>query len=132
MWASLCQEEFRKQSKMGSISKGIKVKQEEEDVSLASEGKQEKQKKKDLSKIKCFHCGELGHYVTQCPRKESNGESSKTKAAPTRAEKEFFIDDDCTMSAYAPLEQKWEDIKMYSGGLQLMRGKILEAPSLLD
>ena len=49
---------------MGSSSKGIKVKQEEEDVALASEGMQEKRKKKDLYKIKCFHCGELGHYAT--------------------------------------------------------------------
>jgi len=54
MWATLRQEEIRRQSKIGSSSKGIKVKQEEEDVALASEGKQEKRKKKDLSKIKCF------------------------------------------------------------------------------
>ena len=41
MWAALCQEEIRRQSKIGSNSKGIKFK-EEEDVALASEGKQEK------------------------------------------------------------------------------------------
>lgn len=64
MWAALRQEEIRRQSKTGSSSKGIKVKQEEEDVALASKGKQEKWKKKVLSKIKCFHCGELGHYAT--------------------------------------------------------------------
>jgi len=28
---------------------------------------------------------ELGHYVTQCPRKKNNGEASKTKAALARA-----------------------------------------------
>jgi len=49
---------------MSSSSKGIKFNKEEEDVALASKGKQENRKKKYLSKIKCFHCGELGHYAT--------------------------------------------------------------------
>ena len=64
MWVALRQEEIRRESKIGSSSKGIKVQQEEEDVALGSEGKQEKWKNKDLSKIKCFRCGEMGHYVT--------------------------------------------------------------------
>ena len=85
MWAALRQEEIRRQSKTGNSSKGIKVKQDEENVALTSEGKQEKRKKKNMSKIKCFHCGEMGHYATQFPRKRSKGESSETKAAPTRA-----------------------------------------------
>lgn len=55
----------------------------------------------------CFHCGETGHYGIQCPRKNSKGESSETKAAPTWAEKEVLTDDDCAMSAHARLEQKW-------------------------
>ena len=79
---------------------------------LASEGKQEKRKKKDLSKIKCFHCGELSHYATQCPRKKSKGESFETKVAPARAEKEVLTDDDCAMSAHALLEKKWGDIEL--------------------
>ena len=79
---------------------------------LTSEGKQEKRKKKNLSKIKCFHYREMGHYATQCLRKKNKGESSETKAAPTRAEKEVLIDDDYAMSAHAPLEQKWGDIEL--------------------
>ena len=60
MWAALRQDEIRRLSKEGSSRKGIKIK-EEEDVALAYEVKQEKRKKKDLSKVKCFHCGELSH-----------------------------------------------------------------------
>lgn len=101
MWAALCQEEIRRHSKTGSSNKGIKVKQEEEDVALAFQGKQEKRKKKDISKIKCLHCGEMSHYGTQCPRKKSKGESSEIKAVPTRAKKEVLTDDDCAMSAHA-------------------------------
>ena len=112
MWAALRPEEIRRQSKTGSSSKWIKVKQEEEDVALAFEGKQEKRKKKDLSKIKCFHCGELGYYATQCPRTKSKGESFETKAALARAEKEVLTDDDRAMSAHAPLERKWGDIEL--------------------
>ena len=75
-------------------------------------GKAKKRKKKDLSKVKCFHCGELGHYATQCPRKKSKGEASETKVAPSRVEKEVETDDDCAMSAHAPLERKWGDIEL--------------------
>ena len=81
-------------------------------MTLASEGKQEKWKKKDLSKIKCFHCGDMDHYATQCPRKKNKGESSETKAAPARAEKGVLTNDDCAMSAHTPLERKWGDIEL--------------------
>lgn len=81
-------------------------------MALASEGKQEKRKKKDLSKIKCFHYGKMGHYATQCPRKKNKGESSETKATPAWVEKEVLTDDDCAMSAHAPLERKWGDIEL--------------------
>jgi len=112
MWAAFRQEEIRRLSKARSNDKGIRIKEEEEDAVLASEGKEEKRKKKDLSKVKCFSCGELGHYASQCPRKKSKGEASETKAVPVRAEKEVETDDDCAMSAHMPLERKCGDIEL--------------------
>ena len=32
--------------------------------------------KKDLSKIRCFHCHEHGHYATNCPQKKSKKEAA--------------------------------------------------------
>ena len=81
-------------------------------MALASDGKQEKRKKKDHSKIKCFHYWEMGHYATQCLRKKSKGESSETKAAPAWVKKEVLTDNDCATSAHAPLERKWGDIEL--------------------
>ena len=55
LWATLCQEEIRRLTKMGSNNKWVRIKkEEEEDAALASAGKQEKRKKKDLTKVKCF------------------------------------------------------------------------------
>ena len=42
-------------------------KEEEEDVALALKKQQEK-RKHDLSKIKCFQYGELGHFARNCPQ----------------------------------------------------------------
>jgi hypothetical protein len=112
LWAAIRQEEIRQVSKAGSSGKGVRIKEEEEDAALASAGNQEKRKKKDLSKVNFFHCGELGHYVNQCPRKKSKGEASETKAASAKAEKELETDDDYAMSAYAPRKKRWGDIEL--------------------
>ena len=113
LWATLHQEELRWLSKTGSSSKGVWIKkEEEEDATLASAGKQEKRKKKDLSKVRCFHCGALGHYANQCPRKKNKGKASDSKAAPAKPEKEVEEDDDCAMSAHVPLEKRWGDIEL--------------------
>lgn len=113
MWVALRQGEIRGFSKTKSSSKGVQIKkEEEEDVALASAGKQDKRKKNDPSKIKCFNCGELGHYVNQFPRKKNKGETSDSKAVPTKAEKEVEEDDDCAMSSHVPLEKRWGDIEL--------------------
>ena len=54
---------------------------------MAFARKQEKRKKNDLSKVKCFKCRELGHYANQCSRKKTKGEASNSKAAPAKAKR---------------------------------------------
>jgi len=64
MWVALHQEELRRMTKAGSSGMGGRIKKEEEDATLASARQQGKSKNKDISKVKCFHCGELGHYAS--------------------------------------------------------------------
>ena len=100
-------------TKTGRSGKGFRVEEEEEDAALASSGQQahQKRKKKDITKVRCFNCGELGHYATQCPQKKGKGEAFELKAAPAKADKEGK-DDDCAMSAHASLEKRWGDIEL--------------------
>ena len=65
LWSILRQEELCRLTKMQHNSALSKVKKEdEEDAALAS--KKQPKKKKDLSKIKCFQCGEMGHFSSHC------------------------------------------------------------------
>jgi hypothetical protein len=44
----------------------------EEDVSLAAKGKGKKKGNygRDLSKVRCYCCNQLGHLASQCPEKK--------------------------------------------------------------
>lgn len=88
-------------------SKGVK---EKDNVALALKDpsggqvlQEEKKKKKDLSKVKCFKCGEFGHYSTQCPQRNKDNQdqaitSAKIDKLSSRME-EYF-----TMFATIPQE----------------------------
>ena len=84
-----------------------KVKEEKDDATLASkERKQRGKKKKDLSKVQCFNCGELGHFANTYPKKKDKG-ASDSKAATTNDD---GSNDDATMSAHALREKRWGDM----------------------
>lgn len=78
----------------GSSSSGTKPKEEEEEENapLTSKGHQEqRRKKKDVSQIKYFQCGEFGHYATQCPlKKKGKDKKHDPQAATSKIEEEEF------------------------------------------
>ena len=100
LWSILRQEELRRFTKKQDSPALSKVKkEEEEDAALAS--KKQPKKKKDLSKIKCFQCGEMGYFASHCPEKKKDKEASSSKAT---------VADDVAMSAHEP--RRWGDMDM--------------------
>lgn len=85
LWFDLVQEEIRWNTTDGTSSKG----EDEENITLDGNTKKGKGKKshskpessqggnkKDLSKIKCFHCHEFRNYSTKCPHKKASKKTS--------------------------------------------------------
>ena len=93
MWVDLQQEEMRPDLVKSTISgtsnnSGMKQVKEEENVALASKGQEEqRRRKKDIFKVKCFRCGELGHYSTQCPLKKKDEEKQDQGATHAEIDK---------------------------------------------
>lgn len=86
-------------------------------LSHQCDNKGNKREKNYISKVRGFRCREMGHFAMQCPRKKGKEEKSDPKVALAQADKED--DEDCAMSARAPLEKRWGDIELQLGGLQI-------------
>jgi hypothetical protein len=71
-WSRLWDDFMQKEIRMGSQSSGQKEDRDDGDVFLASKGKGKKKGSygKDLSKVRCYCCNQLGHLASQCPEKK--------------------------------------------------------------
>jgi transposase InsO family protein len=94
LWSDCVQEEIRKQTRSGSH---VKQDVDEENFALAGKGGKPKSKKgsggaessskghgkpkKDLSKVKCFQCHQLGHYATKCPQRKKGPKKGQFAAS---------------------------------------------------
>eukprot|EP00253_Pinus_taeda_P021218 PITA_21218 len=100
LWSDLVQEEIRRNTRDKSSSKAS----DEENCALVAKAKKGKNKKashssakgkkQDMSKVKCFHCHQHGHYATNCPQKKKNkqaAESAAGEALASQFERDFSL-----------------------------------------
>eukprot|EP00253_Pinus_taeda_P012586 PITA_12586 len=91
LWSNLVQWEIRRNTRDVSSSKA----HDEENCTLATKEKKGKNKKashsgakgkkQDMSKVKCFHCHQHGHYATDCPQKKKNKQVAGSTAGEALA-----------------------------------------------
>jgi hypothetical protein len=118
LWDDFTQEEIRE----GSQSSGQKTNGADEDVTLAAKGKGKNKGNygRDLSKVKCYGCNQLGHLSSQCPeRKKKKKEQEGPDTAATAAMEDFSSKFDKEFSLVTTLVSSvvLEDLGVITDGL---------------
>ena len=81
LWDDFTQEEIR-EGALGSQVNG----EVEHNVALATKVNK---KKKDISQIRCYHCGQMEHYSSKCPRNKNVKEKTERDMAVTAAVEDY-------------------------------------------
>ena len=71
MWDDFIQEEL--------CNENLHQKKRDSDDEMALAARMKGKKKEDLSKIKCFNCGEMDHFSSRCTMKKKTRDDEKKK-----------------------------------------------------
>jgi hypothetical protein len=86
-WDDFSQEDTQE----GYHRSGKKEDRDEENVSLAAKSKKKGNSGRDLSKVTCYYCNQLGNVASQCPkRKNKSKEQEETDTTTTSTMEEFY------------------------------------------
>jgi hypothetical protein len=91
LWDDFTQEEIQE----GSQSSGQKTDGDDENVSLAAKRKKKGSSRRDMSKVRCYCCNQLGHLDSHClesKKKKKEHWGSKTVATTSMEEFSFKYD----------------------------------------
>ena len=85
LWDDFTQEEIWE----GSQRSGKKKDGLDENVALATKSKKKRCSGRDLSKLRCYFCNQLGHLASHCPERKKKKEPEGLETVATTAMEDF-------------------------------------------